>query len=92
MSDEKPTSMRFDYGSKRGALLRIIRDLQRFNEEQLKILISMAHKVRHAKRNLALVAEVAEQMMLNMPTGVRRALDPAESRQIEQAPPEITKH
>src|SRR5215472_4854879 len=50
MSDEKPASMQWHSTSKRGALLRIIRDLQRFNEDQLKILIDMAHKVRHAKR------------------------------------------
>jgi hypothetical protein len=49
--------------------MRIIHDLQRFNEEQLKILISLAHKVRHSKRMLTRVAAEAEQMMFDMPAG-----------------------
>lgn len=55
--------------SKRGALMRIIRDLQRFNEDQLKVLIDMAHKVRRAKHQLALVALNAEELMRSMPEG-----------------------
>src|SRR5215469_4603185 len=58
---------RASYNSRRGALLRIIRDLQRFNEEQLKTLIAMAHKVRHSKRMLNQVAQEAEQMMMSFP-------------------------
>ena len=92
MDDDKPTPMVFDSTSKRGALLRIIRDLQRFNEEQLKVLISMAHKVRHAKRSLALVAETAEQLMMSMPMGGKKKPDPEIPRQIEESPPEITRH
>lgn len=73
--------------SKRASLLRIVNDLKRFNEEQLKILIDMAHRVRRAKRQLAEVALQAEQMMLELPDA------PGRPKQISISPDlEVTKN
>lgn len=67
--EEQILPVKYHPSSKRAALIRVIRDLQRFNEEQLKILINMAHKVRRSKIQLAMVAQEAERLMAEMPAG-----------------------
>lgn len=59
-------------GAKRAAFSRILNDLLRFNEEQLKVLIDLAHRVRRSRHLLRTAAEEADRMMAQMPLGFKK--------------------
>ena len=71
-----------EYGpmSKRAAIVRILRDIQRFNEDQIRAIIAFAHKIRRSRHLLGEAAHTLEELVLSIPDRTGRAAEEPRSQ------------